>query len=217
MPNAPIAHTPIQPTPPDTLVAGWVVSARRSDAPLTLVDCTPLAKILLKTSASSAATESIGIPFGRADRRTWYPGPHGIEVLVTGAAPGEWLALAPPGTGAQLAAWLSQHCAAWEGALTTVLDHTHGRALVRLTGRHAVDVLAKECALDLGGDMFPDGAALRSAVAGLATDLIRDDQGGIRSYLLHCEWSSGQYLWNCLLDAGAEFGIDVEGFASPQR
>jgi len=27
-----------------------------------------------------------------------------------------------------------------------------------------------------------------------------------------CERSAGQYLFNTLLDAGAEFGIDIEGF-----
>jgi hypothetical protein len=30
--------------------------------------------------------------------------------------------------------------------------------------------------------------------------------------LLHCERSSGQFLFDALLDAGAEFGIDIQGF-----
>ena len=33
-----------------------------------------------------------------------------------------------------------------------------------------------------------------------------------RSYLLHCERSVGQYLFDALLDAGAEFGVEVDGF-----
>jgi glycine cleavage system aminomethyltransferase T len=52
-------------------------------------------------------------------------------------------------------------------------------------------------------------------VAKLVTDVIRDDQAGARSYLLHCERSSGQYLFDALLDAGEEFGIDVAGFTFP--
>jgi hypothetical protein len=60
----------------------------------------------------------------------------------------------------------------------------------------------------------PD-AALRSAVAGEATDLARDDLERVPSYLLHCERSSGQYLFDSLLDAAAEFGIDVDGFVPP--
>jgi hypothetical protein len=48
----------------------------------------------------------------------------------------------------------------------------------------------------------------------VATDIIRDDQGGTRSYLLHCERSAGQYLFGTLLRAGAEYGLAVDGFRS---
>ena len=61
---------------------------------------------------------------------------------------------------------------------------------------------------------MPDGAALRTAVAAVATDVIRDDLDGTRSYLLHCERSVGQYLFDAVLRAGAEFGIEVDGFRS---
>jgi glycine cleavage system aminomethyltransferase T len=50
-------------------------------------------------------------------------------------------------------------------------------------------------------------------VARLATDLVRDDVAGVRSYLLHCERSSGQHLFDSLLDAGREFGIEVDGLS----
>jgi len=42
--------------------------------------------------------------------------------------------------------------------------------------------------------------------------VVRDDVDGVRSYLLHCERSSGQYFFDALLDAGQEFGIDIGGF-----
>ena len=48
-------------------------------------------------------------------------------------------------------------------------------------------------------------------MAGVATDVVRDDVAGTRSYLLHCERSSGQYLFDSLLDSGAEFDVDVDG------
>jgi sarcosine oxidase, subunit gamma len=44
---------------------------------------------------------------------------------------------------------------------------------------------------------------------------VRDDRGGEISYLLHCERSSGQYLFDALIDAGDEFGIEVDGFVDP--
>ena len=35
------------------------------------------------------------------------------------------------------------------------------------------------------------------------------------SYRLHCERSSGQYLFDALLAAGAEFAIEIDGFDPP--
>ena len=76
-------------------------------------------------------------------------------------------------------------------------------------------MLAKVCGIDTGDGITPDGAAFRSSVAGLATDVIRDDVGGVRSYLLHCERSSGAYLFGELLAAGGEFGMETDGFTPP--
>jgi heterotetrameric sarcosine oxidase gamma subunit len=98
----------------------------------------------------------------------------------------------------------------------TYVDLTHGRALVRLTGARAADLLAKECGLDLATDVRPDGSAARTAVAKLATDIVRDDREEVPSFLLHCERSSGQYLFDSLLDAGRELGVEVTGFQPPE-
>jgi sarcosine oxidase gamma subunit len=76
-------------------------------------------------------------------------------------------------------------------------------------------VLAAVCGIDLSEANTPDGAAFRSSAAALATDVIRDDVAGVRSYLLHCERSSGQYLFDALLTAGHDFGIQVDGFVTP--
>jgi hypothetical protein len=52
-------------------------------------------------------------------------------------------------------------------------------------------------------------------VAGVATDIVRDDRAAVPSYLLHCERSSGQYLFGALAGAGEPFGIGVDGFRLP--
>jgi sarcosine oxidase gamma subunit len=75
-------------------------------------------------------------------------------------------------------------------------------------------LLAKVCGIDLSEEVTPKGAAFRSSVAKLVTDVVRDDLESERSYLLHCERSSGQYLFDALLDAGEEFGIEVDGFTA---
>jgi sarcosine oxidase gamma subunit len=74
-------------------------------------------------------------------------------------------------------------------------------------------MLAKQCAVNLADSVTPNGAAFRTAIAGVTTDCIRDDRDGVVSYLIHCERSSGQYLFGVLIDAGTEFGIDPVGVA----
>jgi heterotetrameric sarcosine oxidase gamma subunit len=198
--------------------AGWEVSGGRSDAALTITDCTALAKIHLRAPWNGAMAKALGVPFGRVGREGG--GPDGASQdgawLVVGSGPGEWFVLAPPGTAAAAAGWLGTM--ATDSApeeFVSVVDLTHGRALMRITGPDAADLLARLCGTDLEDDMAPDGAALRSAVAGVATDIIRDDRAGVPSYLLHCERSSGQYLFGALVSAGESLGIGVDGFRLP--
>ena len=90
-----------------------------------------------------------------------------------------------------------------------MIDLTHGRAMIRMSGRSSVSALAKVCNIDLADDMVPAGAVFSAAVAGVSCDLVRDDRDGQRTYLLTCERSFGRYLFVALADAGIEFGIDV--------
>ena len=208
--SEPVARSPIAPAPPIAVKAGWEVSGRRAGAAaaLTLTDCTPLTKVQLRAPTGGEVAALIGVPYGRAARDA-----HGT--LVVGSGPGEWLLLAPPGQAGALESRLEQAVAQAPGESVTWVDLTHGRALIRLCGSSAASVLAKVCGIDLSDGITPDGAAFRTSVAALATDVIRDDAGGTRSYLLHCERSSGQYLFDALLTAGAEFAIEIDGFETP--
>jgi len=210
--SEPVARSPIAPAPPVAVKAGWEVSGRRASAagaaPLTLTDCTPLTKVQVRAPIGGEVAASLGVSFGRAARE-----PDGT--LVVGSGPGEWLLLAPPGQAGALVPRLEKAAAQAASESVTWVDLTHGRALIRLYGPSAAGVLAKVCGIDLSDGITPDGAAFRTSVAALATDVIRDDLGGTPSYLLHCERSSGQYLFGALLRAGDEFGIEIDGFEPP--
>ena len=199
---APLARSPISPAPPVAVEHRWEISARRSNADLRITDCTPLAKILVLASTDS---EALGVPFGRVARDE-----HGT--LVVGSGPGEWLLLAPPGSALEVSQRVQE---VPDEEMVSVFDATHGRALMRISGAATVALLSKVCAVDFADAVTPDGAAFRSSVAKLVTDVVRDDQDGERSYLLHCERSSGRYLFDALIDAGDEFGIEVDGFVAP--
>ena len=213
--SEPVSRSPIAPAPPVRVEAGWEVSGARSDAALTITDCTPLVKVHLRAPWNGAMAKALGVPFGRCGREDagrW---------LVVGSGPGEWLVLAPPGAAAAAAAaavagWLDTVAAdSAPEEFVSVVDLTHGRALMRITGPDAAELMARLCGADLHDDMAPDGAALRAPVAGVATDIIRDDRAGVPSYLLHCERSSGQYLFGALVSAGESLGIGVDGFRLP--
>jgi sarcosine oxidase, subunit alpha len=204
----PVARSPIAPPAPVLVIDGWEVSGRRAAAELTLTDVTPLAKIQVRAPVGGHAAAGLAVPFGRAARRA-------DRTIVAGSGPGEWLLLAEPGQAAALAGQATELASRSPGELVTVTDLTHGRALVRLSGPRGADVLRKVCAIDLSDRITPDGAAFRSSVAAVATDVIRLDNDGVRCYLLHCERSSGAYLFGELLAAGSEFGIEIDGFTFP--
>jgi heterotetrameric sarcosine oxidase gamma subunit len=111
------------------------------------------------------------------------------EQLVWSVSPGEWTITGP------------------RPDPEPAVELTHVRVMFRLTGEDARALLAKICALDLGDAMFPVGAAARTLVAGVATELVRDDQDGVLSYLILPSRSFGRYLHEVLMDAGAEFGL----------
>lgn len=198
---APVARSPVAAAAPVSVRDGWEVSMRRSEAPLRLSDATPLPKLLLHAETSGPARAALG-PFGRTSR----PAP---GTLAIGVSPGEWLLLGVGGSAAELLEAIAALVAA-DGS-SHVIDATCHRVLFRLRGEAAPDLLAKVCAIDLGDRNMPNGAAFTSSVARAQTGVVRDDVEGTRAYLLHTEWSLGQYLWDALLDAGAEFGIEVEG------
>ena len=169
--SEPVSRSPIAPAPPVRVEAGWEVSGGRSEAALTITDCTPLAKVHLRAPWNGAMAKALGVPFGRASREDGgaysasQDGPEGVW-LVVGSGPGEWLVLAPPGAAAAVTDWLATVAADAAGdEFVSMTDLTHGRALVRVTGPDAADLLARLCGADLQDDMAPDGAALRSGVA----------------------------------------------------
>jgi sarcosine oxidase, subunit gamma len=205
--SEPLARSPIRPPEPVVVLSGWEVSGRRAAGPLTLTDCTPLTKILLRADVAGRAATEVAVPFGRVRRNA-------DGTLVVGSGPGEWLLLGPPGQAGQIRATLDELTSKLgeEPEPVSVTDVTHGRALIRLTGERAADVLSAVCGIDLSDAVTPDGAAFRTAVAALATDMVRDDVAGARSYLLHCERSSGQYLFDGLMSAGRDLGIEIDGF-----
>ena len=178
----PVARSPLGPAP----AAGSVRFGDESSS----------TKVLVRGEPDGALASALGTRFGRAARDA-------AGRLVVGSGPGEWLVLDDAGDRAGTRAAVSEAVAeaGSESGLTSVIDLTDGRALLRITGEGCVALLGRVCGIDFSDDFTPDGAALRTSVAKIVTDIVRDDVDGERSYLLHCERSSGQFLLDSLVAA----------------
>jgi heterotetrameric sarcosine oxidase gamma subunit len=201
----PVARSPIRPVPPVREHAGWEVSATSSSAPLRVADLTALTKVRVRAGRASAAAAVLACPFGSTRREG--------GSLVVGSGPDEWLLLSPAGTASPIV----ERLASGEGATTaegfvSVVDVTHAGVVIRVTGESAADLLSRVCAINLADAVAPNGSAFRSSVARVICDVVRHDLDGTRSYLLHSDRSSGQYLFDSLLEVGAEFDIGVDGY-----
>jgi heterotetrameric sarcosine oxidase gamma subunit len=140
--------------------------------------------------------------------------------LIAGIGHEEWLMIGPPGLSSP-----SHLTASTDGGLelVTIVEVTHARVLIRVVGTDSAKVMSKLCGIDFSDKTSPDNTALRTSMAGLVVEIVRNDLANrslgtagsdttARSYLMLCERSAGQYLFDILLDAGKEFGMDIEGF-----
>ncbi len=106
-------------------------------------------------------------------------------------------------------------------------DETH--AWLAVTGEHAAAMFAKLCGVDLRAPAFPQGRVAQTSIARLNGVIVRDDRGdgrgddpgdgrgdgrgddpgdgrgGVPFYHLLADCAAAEYLWDCLLDAMAEF------------
>ncbi len=166
---------------------------------LTLSDESAVTKWLVLAGAEGPTADLLDARFGTS-RLT----PDGA--LVLGSRPGEWIVV---GTPSEVGAAVAGLDGPEEQEFCSALDWTHGRAMFRVTGSSAPRMLEKVCGIDWSDHMTPDGAVVSASVALVTCDIARNDRDGVRSYLIFCDRSFGQYLFDALIDAGNEFGLSV--------
>ena len=203
---APVARSPLALAGAPHVIDGWEYSAGPASAPVVVADRSAMAKVQLRATDDRSVSSAVGARFGRA---AWAG-----SRLVIGSGPDEWLIVGPPGHASQIARELEATVRGATSVPAVVVDLTHGRALLRLSGPETMALLGRVTAVDLDDRLVPNGSALRTSVARVVTDLVRDDYQGQPSFLLHCERSSGRYLQQSLLAAGSGLGA-VAGASGP--
>jgi sarcosine oxidase, subunit gamma len=131
---------------------------------------------------------------------TWVSGNDG-QIIWLG--PDEWLVTSTTEKPHELEARLGAAVRPHGGAATDVSAQRTG---IRISGRHAQDVLATGCALDLHPAAFPAGTAAQSTVGQAPVLLLAlggsNDDADFRVFVRS---SFAGYLADWLLDAASEF------------
>ena len=200
-----------------TEIDGWQVPERFGDGAaearaaregVALGDETPRAKLLVQgeeAGAVIAAATGLAAPgMGEVS---------GGRVTACGLRPDLLLVAAGPGEGAAILKTIEQAAGGATG-LVTVTDVTHGRFEYRIVGPEAPRLLSKLCGLDFDDDAFPDRRCRETSVARVKALVVRADAGGRPAYRVLGGRAPGAYVWDILMEAGAEFGIAPIGTAA---
>lgn len=164
-------------------------------AELTLQDESAMTKVVIRAASGTPARASLAQVF--AGSRT------SGDVLIAGTRPDEWMLLGPASAVQERLDDMPT-----DGHVS-IVDWTHSRAQFRLSGASATSALEKVCGLDWSDHLMPNGAVTSGSVAMVTCDLIRNDVDATPSYLVMCDRSFGQYLFESLIDAGSEFDLSV--------
>ena len=102
--------------------------------------------------------------------------------------------------------------AAAEGHHVALVDVSDGRAVIRIVGARARDVLEKGCSLDLHDRVFAPGRCAQSglAQASILLHRIADPAANETAWDIYVDRSFAGYLWMWLEDAAREFGLAVD-------
>ena len=119
--------------------------------------------------------------------------------------PNEWLLNCPSGDESSLENDLNIALQALHHSVTDVSDNS---TIIQLSGPHARSVIMKGCAVDIHPRVFKPGDAFQSNMA--AASVIMWQLDLIPTFNIMVRASFASYLWKWLLDAGAEFGVQIQ-------
>jgi methylglutamate dehydrogenase subunit D len=128
--------------------------------------------------------------------------------------PEQWLAYRNPAPTEGMEAMLARPF----GGLAAIVDQSHGRTLLRITGPHARDALTKGVAVDLHPRAFMSGYAALTTVAHIGVHLWQIDDRPTYEFAVPRGFTLS--FWHWLEASAAQFGLEyasAEPAGSPDR
>ena len=132
----------------------------------------------------------------------------GRDMAFIWSGPDQWLAYRHPAPAGGMEAALAESFA----GLASIVDQSHGRTLLRVTGPRVRDALAKGIAIDLHPREFESGHAAVTAVAHIGVHLWQTDDRPTYEFAVPRGFALS--FWHWLETSAAEFGLE---FASASR
>ncbi len=120
----------------------------------------------------------------------------GDDPCVLWRAPGDWLALSPTLSAEALERLLGERLA---GAAVLLADVSSTSAVFELSGERALEVLARDCTLDLEGGAVSPGDCAQTVIAQLSVLVHRSAAGD--SWRLFVDRTAARHLRDWLVDS----------------
>ena len=135
------------------------------------------------------------------------PAPRHAEIaggaMAVWVQPSSWLVIRPRGEEGALAKKLT----AAAGDAIAVVDQGHGKAVLRLSGARARDVLAKGCRVDLHPRAFQPGSAATTTIDHITLTVVQVDEMPSYDLVLPANFAEAFLDW--LATSAAEFGYEI--------
>jgi len=129
----------------------------------------------------------------------------GRDMAFIWSGPDQWLAYRHPAPAAGMEAALAVSFA----GLASIVDQSHGRTLLRVTGPRVRDALAKGIAIDLHPREFKTGYAAVTAVAHIGVHFWQTDDRPTYDFAVPRGFALS--FWHWLEASAAELGLEFAG------
>jgi len=118
-------------------------------------------------------------------------------------SPGQWMLFANSGADGSFQRLLEKQI----GKTGYVSEQSHSRAIIRISGDKCLDVLAKECRLDLHPSAADVGFCAQTTMAGIGVMMHKLDDDPTFDLVIFAGFADS--FWHWIVQASAEFDVDV--------
>ena len=118
-------------------------------------------------------------------------------------SPGQWMLFADGGADGSFKQMLEERI----GKIGYVSEQSHSRAIIRISGRKCLDVLAKECRLDLHGDVATTGFCAQTNMAKIGVLMHKVDDAPTFDLVVFAGFADS--FWHWIRQASAEYNVEA--------